>query len=569
MGVAIVAFAMLNGSDDSPTDVAKQPTTNAPLADPRTDAAAWKALPSAERARLRRETLDAVDRQNSAQLEWAANFFKQRGESDARKTVARWAAETDPDAEWAHAILGMKDCGELIDTLLEESPRAEELETDAVRALERIAAKERPKSGPWFPPLETAAQIRTLAQEVRADEIRLADDYWFGVTRWLNYQRTVEVMRDYPTLHDTTGPYVVFVQVGGKPKSDLSDVNAVELNRAQRVLRETKTLFGALYEGWHRELGPIFGFTRYGPENATFETLLKVNAFSRESDFERFSRERHRISPAAAGVRAFYSPEEPRFIVTHDGDAGGEAPYVTYQTQCHEGVHQLAHFYTREMTEKKTGKRPAWRDCSVRPLWSNEGFAEFFSAYAGDGGARKWMQPLDNRMELIWILDQAFAKLGWSDYALADLTGVTTGRDLREAIIGVAPTLTEAQSTDERWILWQRRVFNVYANLFYARAWSLSYFLWNAEKGGRPKYRERYIAYLKREFIVPEADDKLATDGRWSNRLLFDALGLGSANEVQALETEWRAWTQALNEKHQHADWLPTRHNLFGMLGVK
>jgi len=36
-------------------------------------------------------------------------------------------------------------------------------------------------------------------------------------------------------------------------------------------------------------------------------------------------------------------------------------------------------------------------------------------------------------------------------------------------------------------------------NLFYAKAWSLVYFLWYAEESGKPKYRDRYIEYLKYE----------------------------------------------------------------------
>jgi hypothetical protein len=570
VGVGAV-MALQSGDADTPdsNDTTGPTAPVVSTADPKTDPDAWKALSSTDRARLRRETLDAVDRHNSSQLQWAALFFAERGELDARKTVARWAVETDPGARWAHEILGLDDCGKLVDALFEESPRAEELQTEAVRDLEALVSKARPGSGPWFPPIEVATQVRELVHQVRADEARLQDDYWFGVTRWTNYQRTVEVMRDYPALTDTAGPYVIFVQVGGKPKEDLSDADAVELNRAQRVMRETKALFASLYAGWHRELGGLFGFTRYGPDNATFETLLKVNAFSREEDFERYCRERHSWSPTLAGVRAFYVQEEPRFIVTHDGDAEGEEPFETYQTQCHEGVHQLVHFYTRELTEKSTGKPPAWQDCATRPLWSSEGFAEFFSAFRGDGEKRMWMQPLDSRMELIWIVDQAFPKLGWKDYPLARLTSVSHGGGLDEAILRTAPRLTEAQAKDDRWKAWHSRIQSVYANLYYARAWSFVYFLWNAESGGRPKYRERYIAYLKREFVVPSSTDKLAEDGRWTSKLLLDALGITNMDDLKALESEWRTWVGDLCEQYQHSDWLPTRHALFKLMGVK
>ena len=567
VAVGAVLFLRSAGGDGSDAAaVAPAPAKN--LADPRTDAAAWRTLPSDERVRLRQETLDAIDRKSIAQMEWAAGFFKDRRETGARETVARWAIDCDPSARWAQDVLGIEDCGALIDKALEECPRAEEVQTDAVRAAERLAAKERPASGPWFPKPEMVARVRELIAEMRKDEHRLLDEYWLGVERWGTYQRKLEVMKDFPALREAAGPYVVFVSVGGSPGKDLADVDEIELNRAQRILRETTALFPTLYEGWHRELGPLFGFTRYGPENADFDTLLKIHAFSREEDFERFCREYHTWSPRMAGVRAFYSPEEPRFIVTHDGRTP-EEPYETYQTQCHEGVHQLVHFYARELTTRSRGKAPSWSECNTQPLWSGEGFAEFFSAYEGDGDARRWMQPLSSRLELIWIAEEAFAELGWSDWSLAQLTRPAHGGELDRAVFGVAPKLTKAQAKEDRWLAWHEVVRSVYANLYYARAWSLVYFMWYAEESGRPKYRDRYVSYLKREFVVPAPDDKLAKDGVWTSKLFFDAMGLENKAAADAFQAEWRAWISELCKREKTSAWLPTRHNLRRLLGAK
>jgi len=46
----------------------------------------------------------------------------------------------------------------------------------------------------------------------------------------------------------------------------------------------------------------------------------------------------------------------------------------------HEATHQLVHFYTWDLTRKELHREPQWLDCHVRPTWSNEGFAEFFSS---------------------------------------------------------------------------------------------------------------------------------------------------------------------------------------------
>jgi len=568
VGITVTAAFILRPKR-APAKEALPTSETVATADPKTDAAAWKALPAAERSRLRRETLDAIDRHNSSQLEWAADFFLDRGETAARDTVARWAIESDPGAQWAHTILGLEDCGKLVDAAFEESPRAEELQTEAIRELESLVARERPGTGPWFPSGEVVGRVRTLVTEVRSDEQRLADDYAFGVTRWTNYQRKIDIMRDFPAIHGTTGPYLIFVQVGGSPKSDLSNVDSVELNRAERVLREMKSLFGSLYEAWHRELGPSLGFTRYGPENAPFATLLKVNAFSREADFERYCQEQHDWSPTSVGVSAFYSRREPRFVVTHDGKVEDGEEEAARRRQCRNGVYQLAQFYTRDLTEKKTGRAPAWPECVVRPMWSSAGFADFFSAHKGEGNTRKWMQPIDKYMELIWILEQGFPRCGWDQLSLSQVTGVASSAGLNAMVLAAAPQLTESQAADERWVKWHGYVQNLYARLFYARSWSLAYFLWHAEEDGQPKYRTRYIEYLKREFVVPGATDDLAADGKWTGDLLLDALGITDAAGLEALDQEWQAWVMALCEQHQDENWLPTRAGLFKTMGVK
>ncbi len=389
----------------------------------------------------------------------------------------------------------------------------------------------------------------------------LQSPYWLGVEKWGVYQRTLEVMKDYPALREAVGPYVIFVSVGGSPRKDLADVDEVEMNRAQRILRETTTLFPTLYDGWHRELGPLFDFKKYGPDNAEFGTLLKIHAFSREKDFERFNRQYYAWSPRMAGVCAFYSQREPRFIVTHDGRTH-EEPYATYQTQCHEGVHQLIHFYTRELSTAAGGDPPAWDRGSSQPLWSSEGFAEFFSAYAGDGDARRWMQPLDSRMELIWIVEQAFPKLQWSDWSLNALMTPLDGGELDQAVLGVSPRLTRAQAENERWVAWLDAVHAVYANLYYARAWSLVYFLWYAEELGQPKYRDRFVRYLEREWVVPKPTEPLAEGGIWTSKLFYDAMGITDRAGSKALEAEWKEFTSKLCEREKTSDWLPARFAL-------
>ena len=46
-------------------------------------------------------------------------------------------------------------------------------------------------------------------------------------------------------------------------------------------------------------------------------------------------------------------------------------------------------------------------------------------------------------------------------------------------------------------------------------------------------------------------------------------LGITSMDQLRALDREWRAWVADLCAKHQDSDWLPTRHTLFKLMGVK
>ena len=89
------------------------------------------------------------------------------------------------------------------------------------------------------------------------------------------------------------------------------------------------------------------------------------------------------------------------------GSGFEETQEYTDQVQCHEATHQLVHFYTWDITRKITGKTPKWLDALTRPLWSTEGFAEFFSSHKVEGGKYSWMVPLENRMEQLWIFDES------------------------------------------------------------------------------------------------------------------------------------------------------------------
>lgn len=561
----VAAFVVFGGDDRPGAHVAASSATKAPeaaKADPMKDAAAWKALPDAERAAMSARVVETTDARDDEALRRSADFLGQRGETAAIESLAKRALEGNAGSRWANETLGRVDVTSEVDACLSQCEMAEEHGDETYKSLKAERAE---RKGRWWAAADDAKRVRDSVAAVRETDKMLGSPYGAAVAHWSRYQRSIEVMKDYPALHATTGPYIIFValNVGGPEVEKLDSKQRLErkatpeeYERGAKILERNRKLFTEFYDGWMREMGPLLSLTRYGPENCDDRTLLKANVFTTAADFRRYN---DKIEIGVSGfVRAYYSPMEPRFITTYDG--GSDEPTIeTDQVQCHEATHQLVHFYTWDLTRKDLGRDPDILECSWRPLWSGEGFAEFFSTHAVVDGKYVWMQPLDERMRQLWIFGEVVKEKGWLPWRLSEFFTMQHG--------GVLQRLAGSRSKtrDDEWI-----ATGVMANLFYAKAWSFVHFLWYAEEGGKPKYRDRYVDYLRAEFHVkfrPARDGKLHADPVDGGDFMR-IMGLSSEKALTAMEEEWTAYEAKLVAAHKKPAWDEERKKLRTIYGL-
>jgi hypothetical protein len=375
-------------------------------------------------------------------------------------------------------------------------------------------------------------------------------------------------MRDYPAITGTVGPYLIFVQVKAAPGTPIETLPEQEMTRAKRVLEQTKTLFGACYDGFHETFGKAFGVGRYDKSNLDDKSILKANVFADESTWELYH-QRLGFLPFMTGVRAYYQPDEPRFVVSYDpGDA--TAPR-TDRLQCREATIQLLHFYTWDVTRKADGKELAWMQCQTRPLWLDYGFAEFYSSHKVEGGRYVWMQPVESRMQSIWALQQVFAKKRWANWSLDELLAIVDSQQVTEQSTKRVVPKSVKQPTPQQ-IADTEQALDLLRPVFYAKAWSLVWFLWNqTDASSRPVYRDRFAAFVKESLRVRQTN----VEGRGPQTKIVSssdfrkALGLESEDRYRAFEKEWLAWEAAFLEKAKTDAWAKYRDDWFAKLGLK
>ncbi len=469
----------------------------------------------------------------------------------------------------------------LIRQTLNKCEFADDVEADPVYRLRLLMAKHKDKKGKWIAEGDDLARVRELLGEVAvADKKLRGSDAEMARAHWVTYQRKIEVMKDYPTLHAAVGPYLIFVQIKADRGSTIDEADPEEVKKAQGVLDHNVALFRALYEGWMTEMAPYFGFERYTKDNVSRDTIFKMNVFA---DYRSYMEYNLRIGSGgtAASARAYYSLQEPRFICTYEGKpekkkkdgAEGEAAEVEEnpeaetreyidQVQCHEATHQLVHFYTWDTTRKVIGRNPRWLDALTRPLWSTEGFAEFFSSHTVENGVYTWMAPLDERMEHLWIFKEILAEKDWKQWELGQMLSLRNGGQLNA--LGAARAIDPADRGAAGMVM---------GNLFYAEAWSFVYFLWYAEEGGAPKHRDKLIAYFKEEFELNygqkqgKTGDELARSPRLMlEKDFFRVFGLQDAASRQALYDEWKVFEKDLVAKHKKPGWDKERTRIRKML---
>jgi len=309
------------------------------------------------------------------------------------------------------------------------------------------------------------------------------------------------------------------------------------------------------------ELGPIFGFTKYDSSNADQSTLLKMDVFVNAAEYHRYNDKVDKSGFTNLFARAFYTPREPRFITTYDGGMN-ENPFETAQIQCHEATHQLVHLYTWDLTRKALNREVKWEDCNVRPMWSEEGFAEFFSSFRMDGAKRKWMQPLVERLFEVYVFDEILRAKKWRPFELKEFLQITHAPQLQDAGETRAGTAGQAE---------RKLAGDVVANLFYGKAWSFYYFLWYAEEGGKPKYRDKFIEYLKLEFHLRYAYDKFRKKEDTTPVSTNDfrrVMGVTDDAALGKLDKDWSAFEAKLVEQYKQPQWDVAKKSIRKNLGV-
>jgi hypothetical protein len=576
--VGIVMFSSGKPADEKPAEPAPaalpKPATKTPQAaptggDPERDPSAWKALPAPERADRTIKYLAALDRRSASALSAAYTFLKARDEPDAIQKVAEMELARDPTTGWAHQARGDAMVVDRIEHCLAQCPRAEEADSPAVQKLNKLKKDHAPDGGVWWADAAMQKEIDATIVLIRDEEKALADPYEWAVAKWRVYQRRIEIMRDYASIDGTVGPYLIFVQVKAQPGTPMQSVPEMEVNRAKRVLNQNKTLFSAFYDGFHEAFGKTFGISKYDKSNLDDKTILKANIFADETTWELYH-QKLGFLPFLVGIRAYYQADEPRFIVSYD-PGGDELSSQTDKVQCHEATHQLLHFYTWDVSRKAEGRELAWAQCDTRGLWLDEGFAEFFSSHKRDNGKYLWMQPLDDDMKWLWAFSQVFAKKRWAMWSLDEMLAIVDQDQVADqATKRVLPKSVKqptAQQTADAAMAVQ-----LMAPVFYAKAWSLVYFLWNqVDASGRPVYRDRFAAFVKDSLHVRQVN----VEGRGlQTRVLTasdfrKALGLEAEDRYRAFEKEWLAWETAMLAKSQNADWATYRDDWMTKLGVK
>ncbi len=563
--VALIVVLAARGGDAPTSGTNSTSTATAPsgvpatVKEPERDAAAWDGLAPSARADRIAELLALADSADDATLRLACAALKERGADQGARDIATRYLVRNATSPWANDVLGRRELAGAIRSTLATCELALDAKADAAEQLKEMLAEHTQSSKSWWAEGLDREEAEALLEEVVRVNAELENSEAARArAHWVAYQRAIEVMRDYPTVHDHVGPYLIFVQVQAPVGTRVRDAKPEDVANAKKVLAKNVELFRNLYEGWMTEMAPVFGFRRLTADNVDSKSVLKVNVFADGKAYAEFNEAIG--SGIASMARAYYSMMEPRFICTYDGGNAedGEHEGYTNQVQCHEATHQLVHFYTWDTTRTAIDREPPWLDAIVRPLWSTEGFAEFFSSHTVENGTYRWMQPLEERMKQIWIFDEIVEAKGWKPWTLEHLLSIRDGGQLSDF------SGARARRPEDHGL-----ATNVMTNFFYADAWSLVYFLWY-HGDATPKYRAGLVKYFRREFELDYGQGsgrQLAGAPRpITEKDFFAALGLDTDAQRQALYDEWRRWQTDFVAAHRKPEWDAERTRIRGFL---
>jgi hypothetical protein len=225
--------------------------------------------------------------------------------------------------------------------------------------------------------------------------------------------------------------------------------------------------------------------------------------------------------------------------------------------------------FTWDVTRKATGREFGWDQCDTRPLWLDEGFAEFFSSHKREGGKRVWMQPLEGRMEESWTLSQVFAKKGWTDWTLDELLATTSVDEITRVAMRRAAA---NEAGDEAYPARLGMATDMLHSQLYGRAWSLAYFLWNdLDDAGKPRWREGFQKLLRQSLRVDLVPETITGPPRHvlTPADFRAALGLADDGRYRAFETSWTTWEKRFLESNRRASWATNRDKVFQRLGLR
>jgi hypothetical protein len=566
-GIAALYASMSNHGAPTPA-VAPPAAPAAPQADPDKDPAAWKALAPAERAARVRSRLAGFDHRDVAALRRNFDFFEARGEHDAAMQIAQDVVDVQPSCGWAHAARGDVEILPVIEACLDKCARADEMETPGVQRLAALRKDRQPATGAWWADKDLATQINGLLQQVRDEDKALDDPFQRAVAKWIVWQRKIDVMKDHPAITGTTGPYLLFVQIKAPAGTPMDRIDRAEIDRAKQVLKKNQELFASFYDGFQTCLGEAFALPQFDSSKVDEKSLLKANIFADESTWKLYHKRVYGTETPGVGIRAYYGILEPRFITTFDGGES-ETAIETDQVQCHEATHQLLHLFTWDVTRKATGRELGWVQCDTRPLWLDEGFAEFFSSHKREGGKRVWMQPLEGRMEESWVLSQVFAKKGWTDWTLDELLATTSVDEIERIAMRRAVAKSGGDDAD---LARLAMALDMFHSQLYGRSWGLVYFLWNdVDSAGKPRWREGFQRLMRQSLRVDLVPETITGPPRHvlTAADVKKALGLVGEEQYRAFEKSWLAWESGFLARSKRPEWEAARDRAFKRLGIR
>lgn len=557
IGAAVVAFALTRGGSE-PQDVVATGTDAVEEPGQRSLREEWAELSSTEREARAAALESGADLAQPEEFRRTHALLVSVGEEARARRLAERYVEKFPAEDWAHEALGHVNLSVRVDDCLRRCRKADEMESPAAVELKQLKESSAPPKGGWWADAATVERVDGLIAQVEKEDAQLASPYSQGVARWVQYVRRMPVAGNYHFVQQAVGPSIVFVGIEADPGVLRADVPAEKEEAARASLQAHAELMKAFYEGWMENMGPVLGLTRYGEDNVDDEAFQKVYVFPNKASFEKY----HEVieQKRAGGFPAHYQAVGTHFLNTYQGARDGDTPEgetdwkATRTLVAHEAVHQIVHFYTWDLTRKARGEAPSWEACDHRRLWSKEGFAEFFSGHMEAGGGWIWMQPIDRRMAEIAAYQELVTERGWQPWRLKEILVPRTFDEVatQASYRGKPEEAAAAQGA--------------FLGLFYARAWSLHYFMWNAMENGRPKWRDAFIRTMKNEFVVQyEKDprDGIERPQRMSSKDFQRSMGIIDSGAFDRFEAEWNAFEKDLLAKHRNADWEKVRKKVF------